>query len=594
MLYKTRVLKDQPVGFWPFDTVSTILSDASGNGNNASSSNILGVAPPLTAKGVGGILLSAPDVVTLPINTVMNSATPGKAFSFEFFYKPTSGTNVWICKRDDSGIHLTDSSISFTVSMLSDLVISYDKVSPGNVYYVVAVYDTISIKLYVNGQYIGSTAVTPEDYANSFTDTTNTLSISVIGGDIYSDSYIDIYGSVSNITVVDALAVYNYPLSLTQISDHYSYGKLHTDVVRVSGFNNSNQYRLHDGNSTVFDTLSASTSLDWAIGTFSGAATVLGNSLVNYYSDGTSQYEQGVWLRSISFEPQAVTLSGSRLSWTSNQPGLLVEVSVNGGTSYSTASNGSSPVGAANLAAGLDVVVRVTLPAGATQTEVDKLTLVFYSDKSIPGTNSDVAITVNDSVNAVLAEFDHEPSEFNDNCGVYLPGPSTGLTIPADSTFGGYQGIEFIIRNDISTPSVTIMTGSAGSPPIITTNSSGQWVTSGITSLYIDGQLVSSPATVAPDRWHHVLVIFPATSGSLYLANNAAHNQAFPCRIGYVATYFTQPTAPDIQKMYYAWAGTPTPVSIVDSSVVNISDNVLVGGVPVRAYSYNWGTTSGG
>jgi hypothetical protein len=151
MLYKTRVLKDQPVGFWPFDTVSTILSDASGNGNNASSSNILGVAPPLTAKGVGGILLSAPDVVTLPINTVMNSATPGKAFSFEFFYKPTSGTNVWICKRDDSGIHLTDSSISFTVSMLSDLVISYDKVSPGNVYYVVAVYDTISIKLYVTG-----------------------------------------------------------------------------------------------------------------------------------------------------------------------------------------------------------------------------------------------------------------------------------------------------------------------------------------------------------------------------------------------------------------------------------------------------------
>jgi hypothetical protein len=342
----------------------------------------------------------------------------------------------------------------------------------------------------------------------------------------------------------------------------------------------------------VFGQIYAKTAAQWNLGTFSGL-TVVDDQLVNFYNDTLAQYQSGTWIETLSFEAQAVTLVGSRITWDSNITGLSVQISTNGGTSFSTVTNGSSPIGSTSLAGGLDLVLKISISAGASQTTVSKINFVVYTSKDINGTNGDLPLQVQDPANATISEFDYNPAEFNLNSGVSLTSATNRLSVATDPAFGGYQALEFTIFVPATLNSKTIMTSSVGTPPTITTNGSGQWTFSNLVALYVDGVSISSATTIAAGVWHHVIAVFASAAGTMYLGNNAAQNANYACRIGYVATYFTQPSSTTVTQIYNAWVGT-APLRVNDSSVATISEHVLAAGLPVRAYAFNWGNISGG
>jgi hypothetical protein len=580
MSYIYKVLADTPVGLWSLDsTASSQLTDSTGNGYTGTVVSGLADDRPIVARGVKGQLLSGSGF-TLPITGLMASGAQSKAFAYEFWMRPTSvaAGSMSLFKRTTSGITVSGNTITLSLSMSTTVTLSWSGFKVGEIYHVIVQYDGTSAAMYVNGSLVGTAEITQTNYDSSFTDTASTLSFSATGGFT---------------STLDSIAVYNHLLTEPQIAAHYSYGIDYPEAVKISGMSDSHQFRIYGGNATIFGQVYADEDADWALGTFTGAATYKDDVLLNQYSDTSSQYEAGTWLASYSIEAQAVTLAGSRITWDANITNLTVEVSTNGGTSFSTATNGSSPIGAASLSSGMDIVIRVTFAAGATQTQVTRLNLTLYTAKDITGTNGDIPIVVSDPTNAVLSEYDYEPASFNANLGVTLSSSTNRLSVATDPAFGGYRAMEFFIKFSTSTASKTVMTSSVGSPPTISTNGTGQWTFTNLTALYVDGVSISSGTTISAGVWHHVVAVFASAAGTFYFGNNAAQNSAYPCQIGYLATYFTVPSAATVLAMYNALVGT-SPVRVTDSQTVTVAEQILAGGVPVRAYAYNWSVSGAG
>lgn len=580
MSYLYTVLGNNPVGCWPLDAASGgQFADASGNGLPATVISGVANAKPVVGSGVGGQLLSGSGF-TIPISNLMAQNTQNRSFSYEWWIRPVSisAGSMSLFKRSTSGITMSGNSLTVTFNMSTARTITYNRIYVGNNYHCVVIYDGVFVALYVNDELIGTVEVTPADFSAGFTDSASTLSFSATGG--YT-------------AVLDSIAIYNQVLHNDTITNDYLAGTTYPDVARMSGFNNSHQYRIADAWATVFDSIYAADETAWNLGTFTGNATVSDDTLVNFYSDTTAQYEAGTWLMSLPIEAQALTLAGSRITWDANISNLTVDVSTDGGTTWSAATNGSSPIGALDLSTARTIVVRITFAAGASQTIVDKINLVLYTSKSIKGTNSDIPIVIQDSISATLAEFDYEPASFNLGLGVNLTSATNRMDVAADPVFGGYLAMEFLVYIPSSQNSKTVMTATSASPPTITTNASGQWAFSNITALYVDGVSIASGTTVSTGQWHHVIAVFASASGTFYFGNNAAQNQAYSCRIGYLATWFTAPTAAQVLSVYNAWAGT-APLRVTDSQTVTVAEQVLLAGKPVRAYSYNWSVSSGG
>lgn len=584
MSYLYKVLEDAPLGLWTLDAnVSSQFADSSGNGYTATVVSGVALDKPVVAGGIAGQLLSGSGF-TVPITGLMSSGAQAKPFVYEFWMRPVSvaAGSMSLFKRTTSGITVSGNTITLTLSMSTTITMSWAGFKAGNSYHVVVAYDGAAAYMIVNGDMVATAEITQVNYDASFTDTGSTLSFSATGGFT---------------AIIDSVAIYNHPLTNSQIQAHYQYGTDYPDAVRISGFSDSHQFRIYGGNATIFNQLLSSEDADWALGTFSGAVTYLDDSLINTYSDTTSQYETGTWIETLSIEAQAVTLAGSRITWDSNKinSDLVVEVSTNGGGSFSTVTNGSSPIGAVSLSSGLDIVVRVTMAAGATQTSLSRLNLTLYSAKDVYGTNGDIPIVISDPASAVLSEYDFEPTEFNNNSGVSLSSATNRLSIAADPAFGGYRAMEFTIKFATATASKTIMASTGGSPPGITSNASGQWVGANLTALYIDGVSVSpsSAVTVSAGVWHHVVAVFASAASTFYFGNNAAQNAAYPCQIGYLATYFTPLTTAQVGAIYNGWVGT-APVRVTDASIVTVAEHILAGGLPVRAYAYNWAVSTGG
>ncbi len=170
--YKSTVLADQPVGYWPLDlSVDTggSATDLSGNGNNGSYINIVSPGnevPGPSAAIPNGVSFDGAttyvDLSTGPDTSVLNFAGQ---ITMEAWVQPASSqiagnyANI-IAKGWDftnySEIELSDvTSDLFRCGRMNGVYISYGTVTT-NWTYLVSTYDGTNWNLYVNGQLTGS------------------------------------------------------------------------------------------------------------------------------------------------------------------------------------------------------------------------------------------------------------------------------------------------------------------------------------------------------------------------------------------------------------------------------------------------------
>jgi hypothetical protein len=551
MTYVYHILRDNPIAVYPLDSGVT---DVSGFDRDGATTGTPTVDRPLTARGIAAQYLDAAGF-TYPIGDIMMATKQQKSFSLEAWVKPHNATGLAnILARNTSGLFIDEGILFFQVASPTVITsVEYEWLDVGRTAHVVGVYDTNDIYLYVNGEVVASATVDESIRIDGLMDTATNLVTNTSGG--------------AKMTV-DAVAVYNYPLSTKTIQSHYSVGTTYPNVSDISKGNGGHVYFMNADNATI----RASFDSDFEDANYVNAGVIDGE-LINLTDPTTGDYAAGVWEKSISFAAETgIVLEGSSLAWEAS-PGVVVSTALNE-NSYTVATNGAQPFSGLDISTDQTFKIKVDLPAGTDQAVVKNMTFRAYTTKAIKGSDEAVAMTLTDPANVDLDVFAYNPVEFNDFGGMKL-GATTGFTIAQDTNFGGYTAVEFTVFMSANAISKTLF--AAGSHTI-TTNASGQWVPNSLVALVVDGVVISAATTITLNRWHHVIAIFAEQTSALTFLSTVA------CRIGYLATYTSQMSTIDTagaQSIYQNWVGAPA-LQLVESNTITISE------FEAKAYTYDW------
>lgn len=571
MTYTYRVLQDNPIGMWPMNVNFTW--DYSGYSNFITRRGGLSVLP-IVARGIASVQLTGTDSFSYPFSNFMMNGKGAQPFSFEAWIKVDISGTATLFARDTSGIFISGNTLTLTLDMGSLVVATWDGLRPGNNYHIVAVYDTESIYLYANGEVVATAPVVIENLLADFKDTTSTISTKP-GTSTFS---------------IDSVAVYLYPLSAQMVEAHYQVGTDYPSVENIGMGNSALLFTPWDGDVTTRDRFFVQAD-DWLDGDLLNV-TVEDNTLVNLWDETTQQYLEGSWTRSFTYEPEELTLIGSKLVWDSNQS-VQMEVSEDG-ESWTAVANYSQPLAGQSLSNGFDFFVRLTLPGGAQPVAVKSLEYVTYVDRTIIGSDADSPAVPRDDTLVLSSDY-FNPAEFNENAGVYFDNLTSGLEIKNTSEFNTVSAVEFWIMLGGPNAGKTIFSASGVS---LTLNTNGGWVSSGLSGLYIDGvsQNLAGSSTVPLNTPHHVIVTFttPITT-SLFIANSSLGTSGLvKARVGYVGIYINPLTASDAVSIFKAWVGAAA-AQIVDSTSVTVSEGTYTEtGSAVRGYAYDWSISSSG
>jgi len=201
------------VAYWSFDEGSgNIAYDASGNGNHGTLTN----GPKWTQGKIGGALSfdGVDDYVEVPHSS---SLMPISSISISFWMKklkdPLRGWVGLFYKRgsENSGYNgysvllQTDGSIRWEFPGVANAVVDSSVLANNTWYYIVAVYDGSSMKIFINGSLNNSRAV-----SGNIIPTVANL---IIGT---RDAYFN--------GLIDEVRIYNRALSPEEIRFHYSRG----------------------------------------------------------------------------------------------------------------------------------------------------------------------------------------------------------------------------------------------------------------------------------------------------------------------------------------------------------------------------------
>lgn len=567
MTYLYRALRNNPIGIWPFDTG---FSDESGYDKDGTATGTISVTRPIVAGGIQAYQFDGTDKLSLPIDRLLKDNIP---FSLEIWFKPdVIAGEAALLARNNSGLFASGTDIFFRLDLATDQTVRFERVEAGNIYHVVGVYDGNDAYLYVNNTYLESASIPA---GSVFADSAAGLRIEASGGYIFT---------------VDAPAVYNYALRGSAVKANFEMGTNYGSISNIVQANGGNIYRFWDGAANLKERYD----VDLTTGGFTGSAAVINGELVNQWNETAQQYTEGYWYYSHYFEPEDDELDGGRLSWDANNANLEVAVSLDKGASFTPASNGADILGAQTLNAGLEVIVRIHLPASVEKTTIYSVSLCFYTSKDVFGSNEDLPAAVLDPENATLSEFDHAPNAFNNTAGIEFTGTESGILVPPDGDYGHYRAFEMVAYLPALPTSGTVLQFDGGGT--ITANGSGQWVASGLTALYLNGQAanIASPITMEAHKPYHIIVVFPDTAGGFYIGNNSARTAGYPMRLSFLATYYNVISAADVASIYGAWVGAPA-VVVTETDIADVSEHIYADtGLPFLGYTYVWSITGAG
>ena len=210
MSYQLKVLKDNPIGFWP--VVDSSALDYSGCENDADITGTLASSYPLAAIEDGSVVITNLNYLEYPIvNDYTRSASGGTIadkdsldndFSLEiWFYPPVSNTAVPVFANDTDliGIFYEDGDIMFTMDTDS---VRYTLPFIKKSHYIVATYSVGHLSLFCDGVQVA------QKQLNGKPNLTNS-GLTLASGPAVDKFYIH------------APAVYRYALSPEQVFNHY-------------------------------------------------------------------------------------------------------------------------------------------------------------------------------------------------------------------------------------------------------------------------------------------------------------------------------------------------------------------------------------
>lgn len=520
MSYLYRVLKDHPVGFWTLDESSgSIAYDYSGCLNNGayynftSFDNIL----PLISGGQHGTVINDTRYIVLPLDKDYTGQTAKGSFGDKYssdndfslevwvFIKSQNSINIPIFYDENSttGIYFKNSLIYFYVN---DEYISYSPDSISESMHIVATYSKNNISLFINGQAVATKQL------DNFKFTNSSLPSLSIGPCDTGESFI-----------VDAPAIYRYQLDESQVLNHFNAFQpirpiqivdpdggtiiLGTDVLSPRAFKFS--YPL---TRSFKDLSSTNTYYDPSL----NYITVADNQLSGTISDSF-------------FIPTGVSFISSKIEWEADN-GILVSVSPTGlPGSYEYCVNGMSlpqwKIGdnAFSDSGTVYVNIEINTTSPSTKPRLKELSISFFTEKKIYAENGPEYITFEEPSGGVIDESVWDFSAGSQSYPVLRRNKKAGIKPDLEA------GVALNLFSDINTIELILMTPETISDGCIFSNedahfawnSSGVINKNGISSIYVNGQNLSTATNISSildqeEIYHIVFVLSGPISNKIY------------------------------------------------------------------------------
>ena len=528
MSYKNRVLNDFPNSFYLLDEVQSgstdnyteLLSqyatyqalkdsgltygaisgidiyDYSGSLNNgvASSASTKQIMPLVTGSVRGTEVLSATQITYQP-KGIATKYYKDNSFSIEAWCA-LPGYNVDTTIVGDSarsiGIFYQNGNIVFKVG--SNKVEA--TVSNSEVIYVVGIFQSNILSLYINGFLVNSKSIDSYRFSNE------TIEFKT--------------GPSTGRLVIDCVAFYRYVLSPTQILNHYYEGTQEVNISQIVSADNGYLFSMNTESIRPKFIYSYPKSKTWSEVAIGGISISNDNSYI-YIPETDTAATASFTFTDYFIVPNYLNINTSQIHWSNDVKGILVEASIDEIT-WRTCTNGSPlPYINKNDNQFSDIVyLRITLSSADTSRYLPilrSLEIAFYTDKDFYGDNS--GCYVSSAYDYSLPKINSKTLSYNKNNGLTMyNGHGFSLnSIPAVSC------LELIF-----TPQYDQNVLFSGSSKKYEWNNTGAVTKTGISSIYVNGIDRTDDTNVwnflVVDTPHHIVINFTSSDTSIKLNQN--------------------------------------------------------------------------
>lgn len=579
MSYKLRILKDNPIGFWPLDelytSVYTVLNyndssefydvpgfynstssysdvplDISGCGNNGIyngdfplNDNIM----PLVMGGVYGTVVRNTGSISCPVdknyygNTVTgggfaNNKSSDNDFSLEIWFKPSistvNRTPIFADQTNEIGIYYENSNILFK---LNSEELYYNINSKNKVFHIVATYSVGSMAIYIDGELAASKNIPYFKFSNT---TTGNFQIGPTSNS-------------SDIFLVDAPAIYRYALKQNKILSHYSSGIYHVNPFQIVNQDNGIFFSTNEENMGLsyvyeFDTRKMQNMI-----TEESYYEKNGRYMSFYPSTGA----KSLIIFDAFMIPPTIPIVSSKIEWKSHK-NIVVQMGTDGVTYPYTLTNGSFlPLYNKEESLGDRVIyLKITFSTSDSSKYFPKFTnlkIKFYRTKNLYSDNKNYFITSEKEYD--IASFNYPGLLRMDNDGIQTSATG-GFKINCDKNI---NTLEFFYVPSALTASTLISAPSAN----FSWNGSGTVSKTNINSIYVNGVDRSSQTTASsiftPGQLHHVVIKFTtAVTGDIKFNYNVTGGPSN--KFNNIALYESALNATQILRHYSEYTQRPT------------------------------------
>lgn len=609
MSYKNKVLKDNPIGFWPLDelytSVYTISSyndsefydlpvyynsfsafsqsaqDISGCGNDGSYSGDFPLNDyliPLIPGGQYATNISNSGSITLPVTKdyygniasggIGDSDSSDNDFSLEIWIYPKFTTSnltpIFGDLVNGVGLFWENGNIVFKLNNERiDYTVPYTKQS----LHIVATYSPAQMTLYVNGKMVSIKSLSKFKFTNSTFEPTIGPTLNA------SDSFL-----------VDGPAAYRYDIGLSKVVSHYN------EIQPLPPIQIA-----HPDKGEIFDFYDNILSTEWSYSYPANKSWEYFITTDLYYNKTDKSLEivkstgaKTVVLEDIITVPVSLFLDSSKIEWE-GENGISVETSLDGVT-YSSATNGGTIPGYTIDSFGSNRIVylRITMTTSDSSKYLPKLSsllITFYNNHRIYALNSGSYFSTLEGVSGVT-KFDATVS--NQSYPILSRHARNGIKTITNSGFyiktqSAVKTLEFFYTPDSLSQSglINILATNGYSAANVSWNGSGVLSKSNISGLYVNGVNRSSETNVSglfvAKELHHVVIIFTsAVSGNIKF--NHATGGSIPALFQNIALYPDQFTSGNVLTHYNIYINRPALVAddssfAMTESSVSMYDN---------------------
>jgi hypothetical protein len=528
MSYKNRVLNDFPNSFYLLDEVQSGLNDTytellsqyatyqalkdsgitygqisgmdiydySGSLNNgtasfASTKEIM----PLVTGSIRGTELLTSTVINYNPKGIATKYYKDNSFSIEAWCA-LPGYNVTTTVVGDTsintGIFYENGNIVFRVG--SNKVEA--TVSNSEVVYVVGIFQSNILSLYINGRLADALEIDSYKFSN--------------------ETVLFKTGSSTGRFVVDCVGFYRYALSGTQILNHYTEGTQEVNISQIVAADNGYLFSMNTESMRPKFIYSYPTSKPWSEVATGGVSISDDNSYI-YIPETTTAGTASYTFTDYFVVPNYLGINTSQIHWSNDVKGILVEASIDEIT-WRTCTNGSPlPYINKNDNQFSDVVyLRITLSSADTTRYLPilrSLEVAFYTGKDFYSDNS--GYYASSAYDYSLPKVNSKTLSYNKNNGLTMTnGHGFSLNqIPAVSC------IELIF-----TPQYNQNVLFSGSSKKYEWDNAGAITKTGISSIYVNGINRTAETNVwnflVVDVPHHIVINLTSSDTSIKFNQN--------------------------------------------------------------------------